>query len=650
SSYYPFLFRSDSTFITPFAQILSILKRAHAVLVMYKHNVCAVNGEELEVESMHHSRINKNTQILLVKQSACEFERLVRDFDWCLEVLESLQCKRSVSSLAREKFCSMLSRELSTSFSQSEANAGSVKNRIAGDGEEDSGANQVFLEGSDISKRSGVGKESAGGSAGAESYRQRPYLSKSGLATNHSSCSSQISDYIYQTFVESDMEEFFELNLKQNSHVGVDLIQQDGKVSKANGTERSNVASEVNEGDQTLNHSSSEKTSCQTTSLINEDTVVDAQTSLIQLWNSQNDIDTKQVIQFIQTSGNSFAPDLFLLDQTSNHHTLSTFGLYIMQLDRQHVLLSEKWHPAKDVYFSPSNAPLPNSCRGFLQRSSTVSQLNPRNRCSSSNANTVPIQQLGASFRFSHPLFNQSMFTDLEVFATLFACIVHDIDHPAVTNQYLINTNNKLALLYNDNSVLENHHLHVAFSLLHSEPECDITTGFTHQQRQLFRKVVISLVLSTDMSKHMTLLADLKTMVESQRASGSNVINLDSYSSRIQILECLIHASDLSNPTRPFPIYRQWVERIMEELFQQGDKERAAGMEISPMCDRETACINTTQVSFIDYIVYPLWETLGELFYSEAKPLLENISANRRWYEEQTGLHKNHKRTDKSLC
>ncbi|TPP61462.1 Phosphodiesterase [Fasciola gigantica] len=37
------------------------------------------------------------------------------------------------------------------------------------------------------------------------------------------------------------------------------------------------------------------------------------------------------------------------------------------------------------------------------------------------------------------------------------------------------------------------------------------------------------------MSKHMSLLADLKTMVESQRASGSNVINLDTYSSRIQL-------------------------------------------------------------------------------------------------------------------
>ncbi|KAF6770368.1 hypothetical protein AHF37_10400 [Paragonimus kellicotti] len=191
----------------------------------------------------------------------------------------------------------MLSRELSTSFSQSEATASSVPNRVAGDGEEDSETNQASKEGSDISKRSGVGRGSTGGSTGSESYRQRPYLSKSGLTMNQSSCSSQISDYIYQTFVEGDMDEFFELNLKQNSHVGAGLIQRDDKVTKTNGSEKSSVASEMIQCEQTLNHSASEKTSSETKSSVNEDNVVDVQTSLIQLWNSQNDIDTKQVMQ-----------------------------------------------------------------------------------------------------------------------------------------------------------------------------------------------------------------------------------------------------------------------------------------------------------------------------------------------------------------
>lgn len=59
----------------------------------------------------------------------------------------------------------------------------------------------------------------------------------------------------------------------------------------------------------------------------------------------------------------------------------------------------------------------------------------------------------------------------------------------------------------------------------------------------------------------------------------------------------MVHCSDLSNPTKPLEIYKQWVNRIMEEFFQQGDKERDKGLDISPMCDRHTATIEKSQVS-----------------------------------------------------
>lgn len=42
-------------------------------------------------------------------------------------------------------------------------------------------------------------------------------------------------------------------------------------------------------------------------------------------------------------------------------------------------------------------------------------------------------------------------------------------------------------------------------------------------------------VLTTDMSKHMTLLADLKTMVETKKVTSSGVLLLDHYTERIQV-------------------------------------------------------------------------------------------------------------------
>lgn len=44
-----------------------------------------------------------------------------------------------------------------------------------------------------------------------------------------------------------------------------------------------------------------------------------------------------------------------------------------------------------------------------------------------------------------------------------------------------------------------------------------------------------SKVLATDMSKHMNLLADLKTMVETKKVASSGVLLLDNYSDRIQV-------------------------------------------------------------------------------------------------------------------
>ncbi|XP_066842567.1 LOW QUALITY PROTEIN: 3',5'-cyclic-AMP phosphodiesterase 4A [Anser cygnoides] len=224
-----------------------------------------------------------------------------------------------------------------------------------------------------------------------------------------------------------------------------------------------------------------------------------------------------------------------------------------------------------------------------------------------------------------------AVFTDLEILAALFAAAIHDVDHPGVSNQFLINTNSELALMYNDESVLENHHLAVGFKLLQEE-NCDIFQNLSKRQRQTLRKMVIDMVLATDMSKHMSLLADLKTMVETKKVTSSGVLLLDNYTDRIQVLRNMVHCADLSNPTKPLELYRQWTDRIMEEFFRQGDKERERGMEISPMCDKHTASVEKSQVGFIDYIVHPLWETWADLVHPDAQDILDTLEDNRDWY------------------
>ncbi|XP_064252165.1 3',5'-cyclic-AMP phosphodiesterase 4C isoform X2 [Passer domesticus] len=226
----------------------------------------------------------------------------------------------------------------------------------------------------------------------------------------------------------------------------------------------------------------------------------------------------------------------------------------------------------------------------------------------------------------------EAVFTDLEIMAAIFASAIHDVDHPGVSNQFLINTNSELALMYNDASVLENHHLAVGFKLLQEE-NCDIFQNLSRKQRQTLRKMVIDMVLATDMSKHMNLLADLKTMVETKKVTSLGVLLLDNYSDRIQVLQNMVHCADLSNPTKPLELYRQWTDRIMVEFFRQGDREREKGMEISPMCDKHTASVEKSQVGFIDFIAHPLWETWADLVHPDAQELLDTLEDNREWYQ-----------------
>lgn len=151
--------------------------------------------------------------------------------------------------------------------------------------------------------------------------------------------------------------------------------------------------------------------------------------------------------------------------------------------------------------------------------------------------------------------------------------------------------------MYNDESVLENHHLAVAFKLVQNESR-DIFKNFPKKQRQLIRKMVIDMVLATDMSKHMSLLAELKTMVETKKVACSGVIELESYQDRMIVLQNMLHCADLSNTTKPLQLYQIWTTRLMDEFFIQGDLESSLGLEISPMCDRHKASIEKSQVIF----------------------------------------------------
>lgn len=55
---------------------------------------------------------------------------------------------------------------------------------------------------------------------------------------------------------------------------------------------------------------------------------------------------------------------------------------------------------------------------------------------------------------------------NMDLCSMLIAGAIHDFEHPGFNNVYLIETRDDLAVRYNDQSVLENHHVAASFSLL----------------------------------------------------------------------------------------------------------------------------------------------------------------------------------------
>ena len=67
-------------------------------------------------------------------------------------------------------------------------------------------------------------------------------------------------------------------------------------------------------------------------------------------------------------------------------------------------------------------------------------------------------------------------------------------------------------------------------------------------------------------------------------------------------MNVLIHSSDISNPTKPFDIYFKWVELVVKEFYDQGDKEKKLNIPCS--CDRNKVTIYQLSVTIRIYKLY----------------------------------------------
>ncbi|XP_022422900.1 calcium/calmodulin-dependent 3',5'-cyclic nucleotide phosphodiesterase 1A isoform X1 [Delphinapterus leucas] len=204
--------------------------------------------------------------------------------------------------------------------------------------------------------------------------------------------------------------------------------------------------------------------------------------------------------------------------------------------------------------------------------------------------------------------------TELEILAMVFAAAIHDYEHTGTTNNFHIQTRSDVAILYNDRSVLENHHVSAAYRLMQEE-EMNVLVNLSKDDWRDLRNLVIEMVLSTDMSGHFQQIKNIRNSL--QQPEG-----LD----KAKTMSLILHAADISHPAKSWQLHHRWTMALMEEFFLQGDKEAELGLPFSPLCDRKSTMVAQSQIGFIDFIVEPTFSLLTDSTEKIIIPLIEEDS------------------------
>mmetsp|Transcript_40399 Transcript_40399/g.75591 ORF Transcript_40399/g.75591 Transcript_40399/m.75591 type:complete len:615 (+) Transcript_40399:75-1919(+) len=251
----------------------------------------------------------------------------------------------------------------------------------------------------------------------------------------------------------------------------------------------------------------------------------------------------------------------------------------------------------------------------------------------------------------------------------LLASSVHDMGHDGVNNLFHVKARSSLALRYSDRSVLESFHAALAFETMRDNPETNWyemlnpkfqpdTTQKAVDLQQYMRKGITDMILMTDTTKHDQLVATLSenftgklklssedTAVASEPSAPrqredvlrrrSCEIQQATSENKAELMQVLLHAADISNPTRRRETSLYFTRRVLNEFWAQGDEERRLGLELSPLCDRAAGMMSVPsgQIGFATYVVQPLFKDLS-LLLNEVSEATRSLDQNLAFWQK----------------
>lgn len=202
--------------------------------------------------------------------------------------------------------------------------------------------------------------------------------------------------------------------------------------------------------------------------------------------------------------------------------------------------------------------------------------------------------------------------TSLDIFSALIAALSHDADHPGVSNSYLVAIQNPLAVLHNDDAVLERHHASTTTKIM-AEDDNNVLANMKPEDYKHARKVILAAIIGTDMSRHMDHVTALHERADRTR---STPFERASVKDRVSLVSNIVHCADLSAQTLPSVVSEVFEGRLMEEFSQQSAKEVEDGCEVSTFMkgldNKRKRC--ELQLNFVSAIALPLWRGMAKCF------------------------------------
>lgn len=233
--------------------------------------------------------------------------------------------------------------------------------------------------------------------------------------------------------------------------------------------------------------------------------------------------------------------------------------------------------------------------------------------------------------------FFQKGFSVLDQLACIIAGAVHDVGHPGRNNDFQVNTKSGLALRYNDKSVLESMHAALSFEIMQQRADCNwfslVQAGQDVNSQKYLRKCIVTMVLATDMSNHSEHVKELKMFVQARETEELEKSIQNDKEKKLEIMCCLIHAADISNPVKSTQLMLKWTEKVIEEFWSQGDDELALGLPVSPLCERNQFNVPQGQLGFLKFVIEPFWQPLSQLI-TEVQEAVDNLNENKKFWEE----------------